>query len=211
MKIHDVEQGTLDWVRLHFGIPTASGADNLVTPELKMRDSAMFHTYVYRKASEKHRGVPQLGVSTFAMDQGVMMEEEAKPFFELDSGMRLRNVGFITSDDGLSGCSPDALVIDEDMGFESKCPNPDTHTKYLYEGGVPKEYRAQVHFSMFVTGLPRWGFLSYRRKFPPLWVITKRDEKVMDVFRKAVDAFHRKLPLVMERIGNSKVEWKEVA
>lgn len=203
MKIHDVEQGTLDWVRLHFGIPTASGADNLVTPEFKLRDGAMPRSYVEKKVAERRRNMPQMGVSTFAMDQGILMEEEAKPFFELETGLRLKNVGFITSDDELSGCSPDAVVDGKRFGVEVKCPEPHTHVKYLAEGVVPKEYRAQVHFSMFVTGFPKWGFLSYRRQFPPLWVVTNRDEAIMAVFRQAVAKFHEQFAFVMDRVLNA--------
>lgn len=210
MKIHQVDQYSLDWVKLHFGIPTASGADNLVTPEFKLRTGDTPRSYVYKKVAEKWREMPMLGISTFAMDQGVILEEEAKPFFTLETGIKLRKVGFITSDDGLAGCSPDALLDGNECGIEIKCPEAHTHVRYLVNGGLPKEYVAQVQFSMLVTGFKKWMFLSYRRKFPPLLVTVKRDERAIESLGKAVTGYHEEFRHAMEKIQGIANEGVEI-
>ena len=161
MKIHDVEQQSLDWMKLHVGIPTASGLDNLLTPEFEPRKGETPKTYVYRKVAEAWRGKPaiDLGGSSFAMEQGLILESEAIPFWELTTGRKITRVGFVTTDDGRFGCSPDGLLQCVDCsslkslghcsceGIEIKCPAPHTHVKYLSEGVIPKEYRAQVYGS----------------------------------------------------------------
>ena len=59
-------------------------------------------------------------------------------------------VGLVTNSD-LEGqhASPDGLISD-DSGFETKCPQPATHAKYLSEGRLPPEYKPQVQGSMMV-------------------------------------------------------------
>ncbi len=224
MKIHDCEQGTLEWTKLHFGIPTASGLDNLLTPEFELRKGEMPKTYVYKKVAEKLQGRPliDLSASSFMLEQGMIVEEEARPWYALEYDKKIKQVGFITTDDARFGCSPDGLiesagngkyitdvsghaVINDrvyDCGLEIKSPAAHTHVKYLVNGVLPKEYAAQVYGSMFVTGFKRWIFVSYRRGFPALVLEIHRDEKAMSMIRAAINQFHGDFDRAMERISN---------
>src|SRR5262245_1317968 len=140
--IHEVEQNTSAWLDLHVGIPTASGFHNLLTPKFELRKGEMPKTYVYKKLAEKWRERPLIGFTgAFSGDQGMIVEEEARPFFELETGRDVRQVGFITTADGKAGCSPDGLL--DIGGIEIKCPNPETHVRYLIGGALPDEYAAQ--------------------------------------------------------------------
>lgn len=202
MIVHDCEQNTLDWLRLHIGIPTASGLANLVDSKFDLRTGEMPHTYVFKKVAESWRGQPLVSINSsggWSTEQGMIVEDEARPFYELETGTKVRQVGFITSDDGRCGCSPDGLISD-DCGLEIKSPEPYTHVKYLMGGCVPKEYTAQVYGSMFVTGAKEWVFMSYRRKFPPLIVTVQRDESIMEKIGKAIDRFHEEFNKAMEKL-----------
>lgn len=201
MKIHEVSQRTLDWARLHVGIPTASGLHNLMTPEFELRKGEMFRSYMYLKLAEYWRGEPVLELSTFSIEQGEIVESEAKPFYALETNQKVREVGFITTDDGTFGCSPDGL-IGADNGLEIKCPSAQVHVKYLVSGELPKEYAAQVHGSMFVTGFPRWTFLSYRRNFPPLILEVQREEGVMFKIAEALEQFHEQFEDAKRRLNS---------
>lgn len=220
MKIHDVEQQSREWMQLHLGIPTAGGLDNLLTPEFELRKGETPKTYVYRKVAEAWRGKPliDLGGSSFAMEQGMILESEALPFFELETGLRVTRVGFITTDDARFGCSPDGIIeqcCERDhnkdgncdrhpdgvpCGIEIKCPAPHTHVKYLSEGVVPKEYRAQVQGGMFATGWQKWIFFSYCRGFPPLILEVTWDFKANHQIAIAVDTFHADFKLAKANI-----------
>ncbi len=190
MKIHAVKQGSGEWKQLRLGIPTASEFDAIVTPEFKPRTGQMPETYPYTKLCEKLLGFAP-DVNAFAMDQGVILESEAKPFYEFTFNTPLCNVGFCTTDDNRLGCSPDGL-LGEEGGIEIKCPQPHTHLRYLMEGGLPKEYAAQVHGSLFVTGRPWWKFMSYSRQFPPHVVHVERDEEIQAKLADALYAFLKK-------------------
>lgn len=199
MIIHPCEQNTLEWLNLHLGIPTASGLDNLITPTGEIRKGEMPKTYLFKKVAESWRGRPLLDLNTFSTEQGMIIEEEARPFFELETDQKVRQVGFIMTDDGKFGCSPDGL-IGEDNGIEIKCPAAHTHVKYLVNGELPPEYVPQVHGSMYVTGFPRWTFLSYRRGFPPLILEIKRDETIIAAISEALGEFHAKFEDAKSRL-----------
>lgn len=188
MKIHDVSQKTLDWMMLHVGIPTASGLHNIVTPEFEIRKGEMPRSYMHLKLAEAWLKRPVLELSTFSIEQGEILENEAKPFYELETNQKVREVGFITTDDGLFGCSPDGLI--GDSGLEIKCPSAQVHVKYLIDGKLPKEYAAQVHGSMYVTGFSCWTFLSYRRNFPPLILRVERDDEIIAKIGDALSEFY---------------------
>ncbi len=75
-------------------------------------------------------------------------------------------------------------------GLEIKSPQPIAATKYALDGVLPPEYSTQVHFSMFVTGFKRWGFVSYSDKLPKLVIEVQRDESKIAVIQSAVDRFY---------------------
>ncbi len=204
MKIHYCEQLTIEWIRLHFGIPSAAALDQLLTPEFELRKGEMPKTYVYKKVAEviQNRPVIDLSTSSFMMEQGMILESEARPWFELEYDKKIKQVGFITTDDGRCGCSPDGLILNDECGIEIKCPSAPIHVKYLVNSVLPKEYATQVLGSMFVTGFRKWIFVSYRRGFPALVLEIYRDEKAMSAIASAIDSFHADFDRAMERISN---------
>lgn len=197
---HDVQQGTAEWLKIRAGIPTASEFDNLITPLWKARTGEGVETYLAKKLAERWLGHPlHTGFDGGAMEQGKIREEEAIPFFEFSQGVTVERVGFITTDDGRAGCSPDGM-LDDGGGIEVKCPQPHTHVKYLLAWELPKEYAAQVHGSMWVTGAPYWRFMSYCRGFPTLLLTIPRHEQICKAIGEAVEIFGMKLDIGYTRM-----------
>jgi hypothetical protein len=199
MKIHQVTQGSDAWIRLRAGLVTASEVDALISPTFKVRTGIGVDSYVYRKVAEKITGVPLDYGSSFSMDQGTIREPESLAWYEFTHNVSIQRVGFITNDAGNIGASPDGLIGD-DTGIEAKNPRIDNHLRYMNEGILPPEYAAQVHFSMFVTGRPRWIFLSYSRQLPPFVLEVFRDEDIMAQFDQAIKGFIERFNSVMTRI-----------
>lgn len=199
MIVHDCKQGSPEWLKLRLGIPTASEFDALVSPEWKIRTGQGPQTYLIRKLCEKVLGFAQDDGSSFAMNQGSIIEGEALPYLAFVHDIKAERVGFCTTDDGRIGCSPDGLV-GEEGGVEIKCPQPEQHLGYLLAGEVPKQYLAQVHGSMFVTGRKWWWFMSYSRQFPPLILRVERDEKIQDAFRGAFKTFFQQYDAAVAKI-----------
>ncbi len=199
MKLHNVEQGSMEWLMLRAGIPTASEMDALITPKFKVKEGDGPKTYLAKKVAEKWQGGPLPAFQGFDMEQGQILESEAIPWFELTFDTTVNRVGFITTDDGRAGCSPDGLLT-TDCGLELKCPKAETHVGYLLRGVLPEDYVIQVHASMFITGFKQWKFLSYRRGFPQLVLTIERDEEYQEVIAEALDLFTQKFDEAMERM-----------
>lgn len=176
MIIHQVQQGSVEWMQIRASMPTASEFHNLITPLGKIRDGDMVRSYMARKVAEWWEGGPLPSFNSFDMDQGNILEDEALPWLAVEFGWDISRPGFITDDNKQFGCSPDGMIEAEKCGVEIKCPRAETHVGYLLNGGLPKDYVAQVQGSMLVTGLERWRFVSYRRNFPPLVLNIQRDE-----------------------------------
>ena len=137
---------------------------------------------------------PELTVfeGSFWTDRGEELEPIARNKFREMTGLAVKEVGFITRDDEIVGCSPDGLIVDESgkwiAGLEMKCPAPKTHVQYVREGVLPDAYKAQVHGSMAVTGLDRWHFFSYCPRVQPFHLVVERDEYT-ERLSKALDQF----------------------
>lgn len=200
MKIHDVAQRSVEWGHLRAGIPTASEFGALITSEGKVRTGQMPASYLAKKLAEYWLGGPLLTFMSYDMDAGTILEEEAIPWLEFEQGWTIERPGFISTDDGLVGCSPDGWLAVQKRGIEIKCPAPETHVKYLLGGVVPEDYVAQVQGSMWVTGLDKWTFLSYRRRFPQLALTVERDETIQNGISEALAVFLAKFKAGKERL-----------
>jgi putative phage-type endonuclease len=186
-----MEQGSEDWFRARKGRLTASQMAKVITPTGKL--SSQWEKLAIRLAGEcvKPNEIPTF-LGNIHTDRGHEMEPVARDWFAEWSGLDVRTVGFVTKDDNpVLGCSPDALIYKKDKpvcGLEIKCPLIENHALYHYEGGVPEQYRAQVHGSMVVTGLREWWFVSYNEGTEPFTHLQAWDEYT-DKVAEALDEF----------------------
>ena len=188
MRIIDCEQGSPEWWQCRQGIPTASGFDRIVTPA-KGELSKQADAYIYELIADRIMGVPE-NVESFTsreMQYGIDTEPEARAWYQMETGLMVRKVGFCVADDGSIGCSPDGLV-DPDGGLELKCPLAKTHVGYLMQGGLPAEYKLQVHGSLVVTGRSWWDFVSYCPGIKPVMIRVEPDEFTAKL-RDALESF----------------------
>jgi hypothetical protein len=179
----------------------------VITPTGKL--SSQWEKLAIRLAGEcvKPNELPAF-IGNIHTDRGHELEPVARDWFAEWSKLDVRTVGFVTkSNNPVLGCSPDALIFDEGelgtdengdsyyvvepkpiCGVEIKCPLIENHALYHYEGGVPEQYRAQVHGSMVVTGLREWWFVSYNEGTEPFTHLQTWDEYT-DKVAEALDEF----------------------
>lgn len=199
MIVHDVTQGTAEWMMARAGIPTASEFDKVITGGGK--PSTQAEAYANRLIAEWMTGKP---VSAFEgnahTERGKELEAEGVIFYELQRDVQAVAVGFVTDDDRTMGCSPDRLVGDDGL-LEMKCPAPHTHVKYLLEPeSLRKDYFVQAQGQMLVTGR-RWNdLMSYHPEMPPVIVRIGRDGKFLAAMRDMLDSFHKDLRAKRQRM-----------
>ena len=198
MRIFDTfDQGSLEWQAVRAGVVTASAADALFTPKFAIKEGKAVDTYLSEVLAEKWLGAALPNFLSRAMEDGHIIEAQARSTYQFIHSEEIRQVAFIGSDDMSIGCSPDG-IIGKDKGFELKCPQADTHVKYLLANKVPDEYIVQVHFSMFVTGFKEWVFMSYRHGFHDFIKVVDRDEKIIETIHDGVDDFLVRLKLAYD-------------
>jgi hypothetical protein len=113
--------------------------------------------------------------------RGNDLEPDALAALQERIGMQIYPVGMcIMGDDpnGVVSCSPDGLIYQDGIlvaGAEVKCPTLATFYGYLAEGGLPDEYKLQVHSGMAICEVDEWHFAAYFRGKPLFYVHVERD------------------------------------
>lgn len=194
MKVLMCAQGSSEWAKARKGVATGSNADRIITPAKGDLSTGAYDYACELLASHlipPHWWIEDDAFQSAAMQHGTRTESEARAYFELETGLAVRQVGFILADDGRSGCSPDGVIGDGESItelLELKCPQHKTQVKYLDKGELPPEYKPQVHWSLVVTGAKACHFMSYAQGLPKLILrvepneYTKLVEKRMSEF-----------------------------
>lgn len=190
MKIWpDMEQRSEAWFRARSGRLTASNFYRLLTP--KGKDSSQWRSLAIEMCCSRIRPDEIPWEGNYHTDRGETLEPEARKEFSHIMGVDVEQVGFVMQDNELVGCSPDGMIkIDGQYtaGVELKCPLSKNHAEYLLDGILPDKYKAQIHGSMVVTGLPRWYFMSYCPGLAPFILRVERD-KYTDILADAIERF----------------------
>ncbi len=107
-------------------------------------------------------GIPQL-------DWGIKTEPQVRAWlWERHPEWDIHKGGFLTYWDEdhplfsrYCACSPDGLIYPVRWGLEVKAPfNPEIHLRYVRSRLLPDEYIPQVQFSLWVSNLDRWLFVT---------------------------------------------------
>ena len=198
--IPNLIQGSDEWIRTRLGVLTASQIGKLITPTGKL--SSQRDSLACTLAAEAVLGEPvdDFG-GTYWTDRGSALEDQAGAYFALQTGLEPKAVGFVYRDETETcGCSPDWLVPDGSdyvCGVEVKCPKAATHVEYLIDKEA-KKYTQQVQLALWVTGLPKWYFMSYFPGLPPLLKEVEPDQKWQKAFDDHVPGFLAEIETIKE-------------
>jgi len=120
--------------------------------------------------------------------RGNDLEPDALAALSERIGMQIDPVGMCIMGDevdekgnptGVVSCSPDGLIYRDGellTGAEVKCPTLATFYGYLADGGLPDEYRLQVHSAMAICEVDEWHFGAYFAGKPLHYVLVRRDK-----------------------------------
>lgn len=198
MKLYRVEQGSVDWYRLRVGRPTSSNFHRIVTPKGEPSKQAV--KYLYRLVAERllHESMDdEIGFVQWVA-RGKEQEPNAVAQFQFVNDVELEPGGFVTTDDGRIGASPDRLFKSHKEALEFKAPAPWTQLQYLLEG-PGEDYRAQVQGQMLVGEFDAVHFYSFHPQMPPCHKVTLPDRHYIPVLRAALNSFCDILDATTER------------
>jgi hypothetical protein len=188
MKIHNVKQGSDEWLALRKSYFTGSALGEwLLDGDRTKTSRKAWQNAIWNKLGELSQD-DEPNFPNWAMKRGTEMEPLARAAYERHTGFTVREVGFISHDCDGFGVSPDGLILGENAtaegdiiydwshGLELKCPVARTMLKWLDAGTLPDEHKLQVHASMASSGLHRWDFFAWHPELVPLHIIVERDE-----------------------------------
>lgn len=197
MRVLECEQYSPEWWQARAGVPTASCADRILTATGKPSSSA--DAYIAELVDEIVRPQWERSQEEQAAsfggnrhtERGNAFEPKAAAWHQLVTGLRSRPVGMVFRDDGRAACSPDRLVGDRG-GLEIKAPEGKKHALWMIQNKLPDEHRQQVHFSLAVSGLDFWDFVSFCPGYKPFKVRVMPDDYT-EKMAAAIDDFVTRL------------------
>lgn len=199
--VHQCVQGSEEWLRLRMGRPTASSFDRIVTPAGKVSSAAQ--SYMCEILSELLLDRIVQGPNLAIMQRGHDLESHAVDYYEMVHDAKTEPIGFVTTDDGRYGASPDRRVVGTNGWLEVKCPAPVTHVGYMIANSVDKAYYPQLQGQLLVTGGEWVDIISYHPDMPMVLVRVERDEEFIEFLAKRLNAFcedlEAKKQLLIER------------
>jgi putative phage-type endonuclease len=178
MIIHDVQQGTPEWLACRCGKFTASTFGDLFMGKTTKGYQEAINKVVFERITGE---VPESYQNDF-MKRGTELEPLAREAYELQTFNFVQQVGFIEYDENIGG-SPDGLIGEQGM-LEIKCPKWNTLIGYILEDVIPKDYMFQMQGNLFVSGRQWCDFYVWHPKFTPMLRRVNRDEKMIAEIQK---------------------------
>ena len=148
MIIHnEIKQGSKEWYDIKKLKFTASHASTIlargrgVQTLIKQMLAEYYSSGNYEEYSDKYKNSN--------IQRGKEYEAKARAVYELETGNKVQQVGFIETDE-FEGCSPDGLV-NEDGLLEIKNPNDNRFLQLILDEKIDKEYLDQMQMQMYVS------------------------------------------------------------
>lgn len=179
-------------------MPTASNFHKILTPKT-MKLSSQAVGYMHWLLAEWMIGEPLESPETQWMQRGAALEDQAVRSYCFEKNCEVKRVGFITTDDGTCGCSPDRLVIDDGSrnapqqvhrgSLEIKCPSPQVHVRNMLTREIDDDHKAQVQGQMYVAELEWVDIESYCPAMPTVIMRAYRKDEFIAALKDTLAAF----------------------
>lgn len=199
MRILKCRQGSIEWLKARIGVVTASEADNILTPGKLL--PAKGTAYLNKLVAETVLGEPIDDGSSGFTRRGNDMEDEARRWYEFETGVTVERVGFVISDDERIGYSPDGLVGDEGL-VEIKIPSAQVHAGYVNDpASFVAKYRGQPQFGLHVfEGKRKYvDLVSYNPKMASVIERVPVDVAYQQALKPALAMFLERLDAALAR------------
>lgn len=178
---------------LRAGRPTSSNFHRIMTPKCKKSEG--WYPYMNQLLAERILHRPLESYESEWMARGSDTESKAVDSYEFSHDCDTEQIGFVTTDDGLIGCSPDRFIKQHpDGGLEVKCPKPETHVAYLLNAiGAGKAYQIQLIGQMWVCEKQWIDILSFHPDMPEALYRMECDPIMLGELEAHVRAFSTEL------------------
>lgn len=198
IQIHDVAQGTPEWLALRAGLPTASMFAAIIDRKKDGKPTAARQKYLYTLAGQRITGKIVQTYGGGPLERGKEMEDEARKYYVFQSDQKVEQVGFVTNSQWKAGASPDSLV-GSTGALEIKTKEPHILLECLESDEVPEEHVAQCQGLLGVTGRSWIDFTAYWPDMPKFIKRLDRDDAYISKLKIEVQLFNEELDALVEK------------
>ena len=171
-------QGTPEWLEFRRTMIMASDSPVIMGVSPWKTPLQLYH--------EKINGTQS--VKNSSMERGNALEEEARQYFEMVSGVFVTPKVIIDPVYKWMGASLDG-INDDGVLVEIKCPGKEDHELAL-KGEIPKKYYPQLQHQMEVCRLDEMYYFSYAPQHEEKWAIVKVNHDKNYVFEMIKKLYH---------------------
>ena len=167
----DVKQGSEEWLKMRLGKITGTKLKEVFKPDNL--------PLIYKMIAEIDSEEIEETFTTKQMQRGKDLEPIAREIYQQVKDIEIEEIGFCLSDSNdYLAYSTDGFTKDRKGGIEIKCPNTETHVKYISQNQIPNEYKSQVHTAFLVNEKLEWlDFVSFDPRFKSKPMFIKRIER----------------------------------
>lgn len=154
------------WRRERAGYVSASRFGDVIAFGKNGQPLKARQDYLAEIVTERLTGEPYSMILAPSLGWGNDVEPYAKIAYQVETGNVIEDVQLVKHPDiAWVACTPDGL-IDNDGGYESKCPASSMVHLQTWLNGMPTEHQPQVQGGMWITGRKWWEFVSYDPRMP---------------------------------------------
>jgi hypothetical protein len=188
----DIKQGSDEWLKMRLGKITGT--------KLKEIFKADNLPLIYKMIAEIDSEEIEETFTTKQMQRGKDLEPIAREIYQQVKDIEIEEVGFCLSDSNdYLAFSTDGFTKDRAGCIEIKCPNTETHVKYISQNQIPNEYKYQVYTAFLVNENLQWlDFISFDPRFKSKPMFIKRVyvyelelEKTLSEVHKFIEKFEK--------------------
>ncbi|WP_348826492.1 lambda exonuclease family protein [Halomonas sp. RT37] len=197
--IHELEQGSPEWLEARLGIVTMSRLSALL---VNGKSASGFgkdaYTYMNQLIGERITGeLDDSFQGNRHTERGHELEPLARQLYADTTGNEAEEVGIILNHG--AGYSPDGLVSNDGL-IEIKTKQPKHQIEVLLAGEIPKDHIAQCQGGLWISEREWIDFVSYWPGMPLFVKRAYRDEKMIRTIAERVDAFYEEMETRMGRV-----------
>lgn len=168
MQIINIQQKTPEWFALRLKYPlTASEAQAIAN------QGKGLETLIWEKMTERFSIADKERYLNKDLERGVELEPLAREMYELETGNKVEEVGFVINEkvSSVGGASPDGIIVAQNGLLEIKCFDDKKHFQMivdLKEKGdfkIESQYEWQMQMQMLFTETDWCDFVAYNPNF----------------------------------------------
>lgn len=210
MQIINVQQKTPEWFALRLKYPLTASEAQAIGNQGKGLE-----TLIWEKLAEKYSLADKEKYTNKDLERGVELEPLARDMYELKTGNKVDEVGFVINEkvSKVGGVSPDGIVdfVDGKIGslIEIKCFEDKKHFQMIVNGlEIESQYLWQMQMQMLFTETEFADFVAYNPNFKQSLLIKRvvADKEMQDKIVKGLELGEKLLKEIEEKYSSIEVK-----